>query len=203
MLCVSTLAPPLRSPPGPGFCGASAGTFTLFKVFAPVDAVSVSVGLSDGVTVGLGDGVGEDDGVTVGDGLGDGVGLGVFVGDGDGLAVGLGDGDGLGNGEGVGLGDGDGLGVLVGVGEGDGVFVGVGDGLVVGTVVGAVVGPVVGPVFEVGVGWNVGSGTTTRLYRKRSLCCPSNCPAYTSQPGPQPVSVTCFAIFNRGVRLSN
>ena len=117
-LCVSIVAPPLRSSPGTGFCGILNGTEAANRAFAPVDDVlpSVSVGLSSGVGLGVGDGVG------LGLGVGDGVGLGLGVGDGVGEVVGSG------------LGDGVGPGVFVGVGDGFGVFVG--DGLVVGTVVG-------------------------------------------------------------------
>src|ERR1700692_2435960 len=78
--CVSTLAPPLRSPPGPGFCGVSNGALELNNAMAPV--FDVSVGLGCGVGDGSGDGVGL--GVLVGDGSGDGVGSGVLVGDGSG-----------------------------------------------------------------------------------------------------------------------
>src|ERR1700674_42759 len=105
--CVSTLAPPLRSPPGPGFCGVSNGALELNNAMAPVFDVSV----------GLGFGVGE----------GDGVGSGVLVGDGsgDGLTVGLGEGVGCG----VLVGEGVGFGVLVG----GGLAVGGVAGIVVGT----------------------------------------------------------------------
>src|SRR6202022_2616767 len=91
-LCVSTLTPPLRSPPGPGFCGVSNGAVALNNALAPVFDVLVGLGVAggDGLLAGVGDGVGV--GVFVGDGSGDGLGVGVFVGDGEGLGVFVGDG---------------------------------------------------------------------------------------------------------------
>lgn len=120
------------------------------------DAPGVGRAVGDGLGVARGAGLGND----VGLGMGDGTGLGVGDGVGDGMGVGLGVGVGVGVGSGVGLG----VGVGRGVGRGVGCGVGVG-----------FPGPGVGLGVGIGVGGS-GVGMAKRLYRNKSVRCPSKRP---------------------------